>query len=35
MSNRRKDLMDIRAMLIQMRRGASDRRISRNMNIHR
>ncbi len=35
MSNRRKNLMDIRAILIQMRQGASDRRISRNLNIHR
>jgi len=35
MSNRRKNLMDIRAMLIQIRRGASDRRISRTLNIHR
>ena len=35
MTNRRKNLMDIRAMLIQMRQGASDRRISRNLNIHR
>ena len=35
MPHRRKSMMDIRAMLVQMRQGASDREISRNLNVHR
>jgi len=35
MTHRRKSMMDIRAMLVQMRQGASDREISRNLNVHR
>ena len=35
MSNRRKTMIDIRAMLVQMRQGASGRRISRNLGVHR
>lgn len=35
MSGRRKTVIDIRAMLLQMRSGASTRRISRDLGIHR
>ena len=35
MTHRRKSMMDIRAMLVQMRQGASDREISRNLKVHR
>ena len=35
MTNRRKTMIDIRAMLLQLRQGVSDRSISRNLHMHR